>query len=100
MEDVNAALSTGFLQKGHTKNSLSKAYSIKGKQRNVNPKATFSKRINLNRLNGANYKNDKNQLFLIKVISHFHSRCILPFGRVRKVTHVLLQSASQVSNWK
>ena len=45
MEDVNAALSTGFLQKGHTKNSLSKAYSIKGKLPNVNPKATFNKKI-------------------------------------------------------
>ena len=42
LEDVNAALSTGFLQKGHTKNSLSKAYSIKGTEINVNPKATFN----------------------------------------------------------
>ena len=55
LEDVNAALSTGFLQKGHTKNSLSKAYSIKGKQRNVNPKATFNKKINLKHIY------DKNQ---------------------------------------
>ena len=45
LEDVNAALSTGFLQKGHTKNSLSKAYSIKGKFPNVHPKATFNKKI-------------------------------------------------------